>query len=118
MKCTKCNVGPGKFEGEPTITFLAHQCAMEGMSDESVGSADFFVAPFNFDADTMIIDMAREYGYCDDCIGEAMTDGSYGLQTWVDSHGFVYSETYTNKDEYVNSLKCEIAISEESEDFE
>lgn len=108
-----CNVGLGKFEGEPCITFLAWQSVLLGGSDMTTewgGQAvDWFRRPFNFDADPETVESARAYGYCQECIEEALADPAYGLAVWEDSRGFVGSRTFDTQAEFDTALAVEEA---------
>lgn len=100
MGCT-CKVGPGRFEGEGALTFMAQESAAMGLADESIGRYDFFRTPFNFDADEEIVKNALHYGYCKECVEDASGHGDgYGLVTWTDSQGFAYLETFDMQAEY------------------
>lgn len=93
----ECRVGPGKFEGESALTFLAYQSMLLGCCDETVGSVDFFKG---FDADADAIEAARAYGYCEPCIAEALAERPYGMSIWESDQGFVYGTTYNTAKEY------------------
>jgi hypothetical protein len=102
-----CKVGPGKFEGESALTFIGWQSALMGLADVATGvdeTVDWFRAPFNFDADVETVKAARDYGYCEDCIREALADDSAGLSLWESSAGFVYGTTYATRDEFDKAL--------------
>ena len=101
--CT-CKVGPGKFEGESALTFLAYQSMLLGCSDETHGSTDFFKGPLNFDADRETVDAARSYGYCEACIAEALAENPYGMSIMEDSQGFVYGDVYETQAEYEDAI--------------
>ena len=113
MAC-KCEVGPGKFEGEGALTFMAYQQMCLGNVDENVGRYDFFKAPFNFDADREVTKAAKEYGYCDECIEEASGHGkAYGLAIYESDQGFIYCETFETEKDYDKAIAI---AQEESED--
>ena len=103
MICT-CKVGPGKFEGESALTFLAYQSMLLGCSDETHGSTDFFKGPLNFDADQETVDAARSYGYCDECIESALSERPYGMAIWESNDGFVCGVTYETQSEYEEAV--------------
>jgi len=113
MACT-CQVRPGKFEGESALTFLAYQSMLLGCSDLTAGSVDFFKAPLNFDADQETVKAAREYGYCEACISEALEERPYGMSICESSDGFVYGSTYDNAEDYNEAVKS--AEEEEGEE--
>jgi hypothetical protein len=108
VKC-ECNVGPGKFEGEDALAYLAWQSALNGCVDASTGPegavTDWFRRPFNFDADESVIQVARDYGYCEECIKEALESEAGGLALFEDSWGFVYCEEYATVEEFDRALK-------------
>jgi hypothetical protein len=112
-KCM-CNVGPGKFEGESCMTFMAYQQMCLGNSDLSVGRYDFFKAPFLFDADQEVVKAAKGYGYCEACIEERSE--SYGYVIWESAQGFAYGRDLVTKDEYEGAIKT--AEEEEGESDE
>ncbi len=102
-----CQVGLGKFEGEPALTFLAYEASMDG-SDEITGDGElgtvtsWIRGPFiDFDA---YRDSASAYGYCDACIDGALTDKSYGISLWESEQGFVQGTTYASKEEFDKAL--------------
>ena len=113
MACT-CNVGPGKFEGESCLTFMAYQQMLLGAADITIGRYDFFKAPFNFDADQCVVKAARAYGYCDECI--AARSAAAGLVISEDDQGFVYCTAYATEAEYDTAQQT--AEEEESESTE
>lgn len=105
----ECKVGPGKFEGESALTFLAYQSSLLGGADATTYDGgdmptDWFRRPFNFDADAETVDAARAYGYCEPCIVEALTDASYGLAIRESDQGFVYSRTFDTRKEFDAAL--------------
>ena len=107
--CT-CKVGPGKFEGERALIYIAWQSAMLGTSDATTGDSewgtltDWMFAPFHFDADPETVQAAREYGYCEACIAEALADESAGLALWESEQGFVYGAAYATREEFDKAL--------------
>lgn len=104
-KCT-CQVGPGKFEGESVLTFLAYQHL--GNVDESIGRYNFFKAPFLFDADASVVEAALAYGYCQACIDAHDDHTLYGLAIFEDDSGFVYCDTFATAAEYDTGLKTAV----------
>ena len=112
----ECKVGPGKFEGESALTFLAYQSMLNGFSDESIGAVDFFKAPLGFDADPEAIKAAREYGYCEACIAEALAERPYGMAISEDSQGFVWGELYATAKAYDKAVSQAEAVDEEGSD--
>lgn len=100
----ECKVGPGKFEGERTLTFLAYQSSLLGCADATTGAEDtlidWFRAPLNFDADQETVAAARAYGYCEACIAEALASDVAGISIWERSDGFVYGTVYQTRDEF------------------
>lgn len=103
-----CHVGPGKFEGESALTFLAYQHI--GNADETTGATDWFRRPFNFDTDGAV-ENALAYGYCRQCVDEALADDSYGLSLVEDEQGFVWLTYY----ETSGDLDAALEAAEESE---
>ena len=104
----KCDVGPGKFEGEGVLTFLGWQSVINGFTDETTGSegnlVEWIQAPFGFGADSEVLQFARAYGYCEACIAEALADDSAGLSLWESSNGFVYGTTYATHEKFSEAL--------------
>jgi len=100
MSCA-CKVGPGKFEGEPALAYLAYQHA-EG-ADETTGVRDWFRRPFNFDAGDAA-ERAVDYGYCRECVDEALGDDSFGLSLVEDEQGFVWLDRYETAAEFDAAL--------------
>lgn len=103
----ECKVGPGKFEGEPALTFMAWEQAMLGNSDSTTGEdrpVDWLRSPLNLDADASVVESARAYGYCDACIAEAGSDVGGGVAVWEDSQGFVYAEVYETRGAFDRAL--------------
>jgi hypothetical protein len=96
-----CRVGPGKFEGEPALAFLAYQNA-EG-ADATTGVRDWFRRPFDFDTDGAVA-RAVEYGYCRPCVDESLLDDSYGLSLVEDEQGFVWLDRYPTAGEFDAAL--------------
>ncbi len=100
-----CKVGPGKFEGEGVLTYLAW---LEGCSDETTGDSergnltDWTQRPFGWDEGEFAA--ARAYGYCDACIREAQDSPTAGIALWESEQGFVYGTTYDTLDEYESAL--------------
>ena len=120
MKMCECKVGPGKFEGESALTFLAWQSMlMNGGGDTTTGDdgnvVEWFLSPFNFDADPEAVEAARDYGYCEACIAEALADDSAGLSLWESSQGFVYGTTYATREEFDKALAEAEAEAEEED---
>lgn len=107
MSCS-CNVGPGKFEGEDALAFLAWEWSMLGGSDATTFSrdmpTDWFRRPLNFDTDQEVLDRARAYGYCDACLDEALASEAYGLAVWADGQGFVNCVTFETQEEFDKAL--------------
>jgi len=110
----ECQVGPGKFEGESALTFLAYHAMTLGCSDETVGAVDFFKGPLNFDADVETVAAARAYGYCELCIAEALAERPYGMSIGEDSQGFVWGATYDDAATY--DAAVELAEEDEAGD--
>jgi hypothetical protein len=108
----ECKVGPGKFESESALTFLAYQSMLMGGGDESIGAVEFFKGPLDFDADAETVEAARDYGYCEPCIAEALAERPYGMSISEDSQGFVWGTTYDSAKAYDAAVK----IAEEDED--
>jgi len=98
-----CKVGPGKFEGEPALAFLAYQHV--GNADTTTGVRDWFRRPLNFDTDGAD-QRALDYGYCQECVNEALADGSYGLSLVEDEQGFVWLDTYDTAEEFDAALSA------------
>ena len=105
-----CSVGPGKFEGESALCFLAW--AHSDYADCSTGSGecgtytDWFRSPLNFDTEPHILEDARSYGYCEACIREALDCDAYGLSVREDSYGFVYLTEYATREEFDAALQA------------
>jgi len=103
----ECKVGPGKFEGEDVVAFLAYQQMLNGCVDSTTGpesgETDWFRAPLNFDADAGVVDAALAYGYCQECI-ESHNDIRGGVSLWESNQGFVYCTTYDTREEYDRAL--------------
>lgn len=114
-----CKVGPGKFEGEGALMALAYSSLMLGGSDATTGDCgslvDWFRRPFNFDADRENLLFAREMGYCETCIAEALKDEAYGLALSEDSNGFVYLESFETAEAFDKALG-EAQTTEEGEE--
>jgi hypothetical protein len=113
--CT-CKVGPGKFEGESALTFLAWQQVLIGGSDETVGAYDFFKAPYNLEAGASV-KAALDYGYCEACV-KGYDDGSYGLGVRESAQGFVNLITYATERRYLQAIEWAEAKEEEVGDYE
>jgi hypothetical protein len=113
----ECKVGPGKFEGESALTFLAYQSMLLGCSDESHGSADFFKGPLDFDADAEMVAVARDYGYCEPCIEGALAERPYGMSIWESDQGFVYGTTYDDAKAYDKAVAQAEADDESEDDY-
>src|SRR3990167_5571871 len=107
----ECKVGPGKFEAESALTFLAWESMLNGGGGTTTGDdgnvVEWFLSPFNFGADPEAVEEARDYGYCEACIAEALADDSAGLSLWVSSQGFVYGTTYATREEFDKALDRE-----------
>lgn len=120
MSCA-CKVGPGKFEGEPALTFMAHAVMLEGFSDATTGedgdTIDWFRAPLGFDADADLSHAARAHGYCQECIEHYADDVNGGVAIWEDSNGFVYCKTFATVEEFDAAL-AEAEEEESSEEEE
>ena len=105
-----CKVGPGKFEGEPALTFLAWDAMMDGSSDATTGDSERGTltewlrgpGPFGFSSDS--VDAAREYGYCDPCILAALATPAAGIELWESEQGFVYGREFATLEDFEASL--------------
>ena len=103
-----CKVGPGKFEGESALTFLAWDSTMEGSSDETTGSDGDFTdwlrgpGPFGFSEDSA--NAARRYGYCESCIREALESTAAGIAVWESDQGFVSGREFATVEEFEASF--------------
>jgi hypothetical protein len=64
---------------------------------------EWFRAPFGFD-NPEAVKAARDYGYCDPCIQEALQDPSAGLSLWTSDTGFVYGTAYDTKKAFDSAL--------------
>ena len=93
----ECNVGSGKFEGESALTFLAYHAMTLGCSDETIGATDFFRAPLDFDP---YAPDASDYGYCEECIAEALAMRPYGMSIWESDQGSVYGRIFDTAKAY------------------
>ena len=112
----ECQVGPGKFEGESALTFLAYHAMTLGCSDETVGAVDFFKAPLDFDP---YAPEARDYGYCEPCIAEALAERPYGMSIGEDSQGFVWGATYATTKAYDKAVaRAEADEADEAGDYD
>jgi len=111
MSTCTCKVGPGKFEGEPAMAYLAWESVLNG-GGESVGPYEFFKRPYGFD-DPEAVQAALDYGYCAACIADYDDDESYGLVVWESDQGFVYLATYATEKRYLKALDCAEAEEEE-----
>lgn len=111
-QCT-CNVGPGKFEGEPAAVYMAYQQMCLGNADTEIGRYVFFKKPFLFDADQSVIKDALAYGYCQECIDNHGDAADYGLVIWERDDGFVMSERIETEAEWNKAI--EQAEEEDSE---
>lgn len=114
MTCT-CKVGPGKFEGEGVLAFMAWEQVMIGGSDETIGPYDFFKAPYAFNEDADAVKAALAYGYCQDCI-DNHDDVSYGLVISESDQGFIYCTMYATKDEYERAIDDAIKEDEQQQE--
>src|SRR5262245_45494034 len=104
MACT-CKVGPGQFEGEPALVFMAHEQMCMGMSDDSIGRYDFFKAPFNFDADSEVVKAALAYGYCQECVDGYDDKDAYGMVIWTRDDGFACGNVYYSEKKYNEAVE-------------
>ena len=107
--CDKCKVGPGRFEGGSALTALAYSSMLNGGADFTEydafdHGADFFKAPFGFDADAVNVEFAQSVGFCKACIAEALENDSFGLSVYQDDNGFIYCNTYATEDEYDTAI--------------
>jgi len=106
--CSRCTVGPGKFEGESALAYFAYLSGLHGDADTTTYAhevpKDWFRRPFNFDAEAEHVVQAQSYGYCSDCVKEALEDESFGLSLYEDSNGFVYLTRYATEAEYDKAL--------------
>jgi len=100
VECT-CDIGPGKFEGESAETFLAHAL---GDPDDELGSVQDFGHYERHDfplrvEGTFEVDEAREYGYCDGCIADAIETfaGEGGIVVEENDQGFVTGTLFANR---------------------
>jgi hypothetical protein len=112
MSCG-CRVGPGKFEGEPALTFLAFQHV--GNEDASTGRTDWFRKPFNFDTGGAV-EAALAYGYCQPCINAALADDSYGLGITTDEQGFVWLDCWATQAEFDKALDNASMLEQDAND--
>ncbi len=104
-----CKVGPGKFEGEPALTFMAWEQAILGNSDITTTdqyerSVNWLRSPLNLDADASVVKAALDYGYCAACIEAAGDDIAGGVAVWEDSIGFVYCRMFDTREEFDKAL--------------
>lgn len=122
MACT-CKVGPGKFEGEGALTFMAWEQSMLGAADVSTGGegaeTDWLRSPLNLDADADVVRAALDYGYCQGCVDTAGTDVHGGVAVWEDGQGFVYCRVFNTRKAFDKALdKAEAADEAEEGDGE
>ena len=120
MTMCDCKVGPGKFEGEGAVTFMAWQQVMLGNSDcttydDAEQPTDWLRSPLNLDADQSVVKDALAYGYCAPCVEAAGQDIGGGVAVWEDSQGFVYCETFDTREAFDKALS-EAEQAEESND--
>ncbi len=115
-----CNVGPGKFEGEGAVAYMAWEQLMLGNTDASTGGesneTNWFRAPLNFDADQSVVRDALEYGYCNECIEGHADDIAGGVSLYEDGQGFVYCKTYATREEFDAALALAEQEDEQSAD--
>ena len=103
----ECKIGPGKFEGESALTFMAWEQTMLGAdaTTDSEGSLiEWLRSPLNLDADDSVVKAALAYGYCRTCVDEAGQDIGGGVAVWEDSQGFVYSATFDTHEAFDSAL--------------
>jgi len=120
-----CDIGPGKFEGEGVETFLAWEMVMDGGGDDITGgeggdgpTTDWIESP-RF-GESLHVESAQLYGYCDDCIMDAVRSRPAGVAVWESDQGFVSCRLFETKAEYDKALaECQEADVEaaEQEDF-
>lgn len=101
MSGCSCNIGPGRFEGEPASTFILDHLTMDGEGEQIMYAEDagcvvfdgqFTVADYSADADLAAVD----YGYCQPCVDAAwceLRDMVGAVVSW-DAQGFVYGRVY------------------------
>ena len=112
-----CKVGPGKFEGEPALKFLAWELTRnrDGDAITGYGVSVWLRAPLNLNDDPAVVRAAREYGYCEKCVAEAGTDVEGGVE--VHEHGgFVYCDVYPTRESFDKALAEAEEEDEQEED--
>lgn len=114
----ECKVGPGKFEGEPVETFIAHGWGPGDSSTGGINEGDsveeWFAAPLTPSVDDK--HQARAYGYCDKCIENAFAGINGGIVVWENEQGFAYAETFKTKVAFEDALA--MAESDDAESSE
>jgi|SRR5215467_1723476 len=103
MSNCSCQVGPGKFEGEPVETFIAWETMLNGFADEDCGRYAFVRFPLVVDDDMR--ELARDAGYCDACIDAAATASGYGIGLYETEQGFVDSAIYETETEWNTAVE-------------
>lgn len=106
MSCT-CKIGPGKFEGEPALTYMAW--GQMGNSDidtydEHERPTSWLRSPLNLDADREVVEGALAHGYCQECVDEAGKEVGGGVAVWEDDQGFVYCKVFETREEFDKAL--------------
>lgn len=103
-----CKVGPGKFEGKPTIAFLAWERVVLGNIDDRTGcegeTVDWLRSPLGLASDQSAVDAALAYGYCRECVETAGEDVDGGVAVWEDLNGFVYARVFHSRATYDKAL--------------
>ena len=110
----KCTYGPGKFEGETPLTWLAWQAIMNGGGDDDIGRYTFLRAPFDG-----LLDFATpDAPFCPECCKqdvEAAKDVA-GIVICERDDGFVCGEWLNTTGEYWRAVNE--AEKEEMEDLD
>lgn len=113
-----CNPGPGKFEGESAITYLAWCAVLDGGGELTTGGeggdgplTDWFGTFTAPDIAEEWKQSAEDYGFCRPCVEAA--SAPYGLAVWEDSQGFVGCAVFESQEEHDKARKAAEARDQE-----
>ena len=101
-----CRYGPGKFEGEPAIMWLAYQAMCDGAADDDTAGVAFFKAPF----DDLLSHWDEQDAFCQACCRASIAEyaGDYGFAIEESEQGFVTGAAFATAAEYDAALaRCE-----------
>lgn len=123
-RCKDCKVGPGKFEGEGALAFMAYSGIGNGdfsTFDEYDRETEWFRAPLNLDTDGAD-EAAKAYGYCGACVSAASGGFPEGIHGGVslheDDNGFVYLTRYKTREAFDKALGKAEALADAQEGSE